>query len=244
MRREYSENRLLSRAGPLNVLGHPDSVSSVVEILHVREGDEPEGVAGQSVARWLVDAWPAGLLSLNCFISFDRTTVCVMGQWSSHHSLLRTVRHLGNGAESGAVRCDEGLRGLSAVRYRVYQRVGAPVREHPVREQCGTGCVNVVVRPMPDRSFAKRWIDAVLDRYREISEAPLWREGSFHISADGRSVLIYSEWDSKGVHDLHMETMRRELGDLFAGLPEPRSAQQYTHHRSLNAVISAPACDS
>ena len=55
----------------------------------------------------------------------------------------------------------------------------------------------------------------------------------FHIGVDGKSTLLYSEWESKEEHDAHMATMRHTMADLYEGLPAPLSVHQYRHCRSL-----------
>lgn len=193
-------------------MDRPEAAWSLLEISPVGEGGSPDELAEKILARWSAER-SVDLLSVACFTSLDGEVVTTISQWRSE----------GDWEAIGPVSPD----GPARLGFRLY-------RSAPADPGRTAGCFNIVLRPSTGSERAKEFVDSLLARSSSLAELNQPITGSFHIGLDGRSTLLYSEWETKEEHDAHMNTMRHTMADLYAGLPAPLSVHQYRHHRSLH----------
>ncbi|MGK3203380.1 hypothetical protein [Amycolatopsis sp. MEPSY49] len=199
--------------GPLPALDRPDAGTLVVELATPRAGESPDDLAARIVGRH--ERPPAGLLSLSCFAALDGTVVATLGQWAAGHPA---------GEPSAETPPPPGEP--ARLEFRLHRSAPPDPGRTP-------GCFNIVIRPSTGHRTARDFADSLLARSGSLPELNQPITGSFHIGVDGRSTLLYSEWETKEEHDEHVETMRHTMADLYEGLPAPLSVHQYRHCRSL-----------
>lgn len=205
----------MTSRGPLPAMDRPDADTLLVELSTPRDGETPDELANRIITRGQERPRPAGLLSLSCFAALDGEIVATISQWTAagpaEQSMAGTLPPQGEPAR---------------LRFRLH-------RSAPPDPTRSPACFNLVIRPSTGHQPARSFVDSLLARSRSLPELNQPITGSFHIGVDGKSTLLYSEWETKDEHDEHMETMRHTMADLYEGLPAPLSVHQYRHCRSL-----------
>ncbi len=196
-------------------MDRPDAGTLLVELSTPRDGETQDTLAHRIITRGQERPRPAGLLSLSCFAALDGEIVTTISQWTAEgpaeESMAGTLPPPGEPAR---------------LRFRLHRSAPPDPGRIPA-------CFNIVIRPSTGRGSARDFVDALLARSASLPELNQPITGSFHIGVDGKSTLLYSEWESKEEHDAHMATMRHTMADLYEGLPAPLSVHQYRHCRSL-----------
>jgi hypothetical protein len=129
---------------------------------------------------------------------------------------------------------DWGVPGIepgNPVPFRLYRVVrGSAVDETAAVPQC----FPVAFFAMPDAATARRWIDDMLasEESTEGSERayPGALAANFHISLDGRQVLVLSEWLSEAEAVAHIEAVWEPL---LAQVGEGNTGARFRHHLTL-----------
>ncbi|MFJ8686733.1 hypothetical protein [Micromonospora wenchangensis] len=203
------------------VIDRPDVVAVVVAEQATRDAAAQDALAADTVAGWQVGLWPDGLVSRSCFVSTDGRSVLTYAQWSSYAAIAASWPDMSGdrvGVAAGAP-------------YELYRRVlGGAVRDpEPVPE-----CFPAATFPMANAEAARNWIDGLLAQ-EEANEGanreyPGALAANFHVSVDGTSVFLLSEWASEAEAVAHIEEV---IAPLLAQLGTPDPGARYRHFRTL-----------
>ncbi len=224
---------VLSDPGPLPVLDRADVESVLVTILVAREPDDQAPLA-QAVTRFWSEAdWPDGLLSVACYTSTDGRSVLTYAQWTSD-SALRARLDSGPGADSSILaEGPPGVQVTGPTRYRLEQVVrGSAVTDPDVVP----ACFPVAFFEMSDVVEARKWIGDLLEAEGETGgrarSYPGGIAANIHLSEEGTSVMIFSEWVlEKHFADHLSEVIEPVLDEVGGGGTD--ASPTYRHHRSL-----------
>ncbi|MFE7339798.1 antibiotic biosynthesis monooxygenase [Streptomyces griseus] len=198
------------------VIDRPDVDSVLVGVFRTGEGGRGRAVAQGVADFWSGIAWPAGLLSVTCYISTDGMDVLTYEQWADHDAAISS---LGQGGLSRTAPV-EGMVDVVAV---------GPVHYHLYRSSTSDeprvpGCFVFASLLVDGHEAARQWVDQVLDSVDMSTVAERDHPGGisahFHISVDGTSALNYAEWDSEDAHIGFIEgSVRKEALSQVGGMP-------------------------
>ncbi|MEV6948294.1 hypothetical protein AB0N07_41505 [Streptomyces sp. NPDC051172] len=218
--------------GPLPVLDRADVESVLVTVLVTKEPEHQAALAETVTFFWNKADRPDELLSVTCYTSTDGRSVLTYAQWSSD-AALRAWLDGGSGAGSTVlpdIRPDVEVTGPTP--YRLTQVVrGSAVTDPDVVPTC----FPVAFFEMPDADEARKWIDNLLEAEGETGgrarSYPGGIAANIHLSVEGTSVMIFSEWVSEKYFADHLseviEPVLDEVGDRGTD-----AAPTYRHHRS------------
>ncbi|MET7486113.1 MarR family winged helix-turn-helix transcriptional regulator [Streptomyces sp. NPDC005538] len=201
---------------PLPVIDRPDAASADVGLVPVDGPRSQQETAELIVGHWTESEWPAELLSRNCYTSTDGTSVLTYEQWST---------------EEPPPVSRPSIDGYTVRPFRLHQVVRGSGIKGPIPvPQCFPGAFFT----MPDHEAARRWIKSLLtaEEVREGVERAYdgGIAANFHISLDGTTVLIFSEWETEQHALDHMsDVILPILGDVG----ESDGGARYRHHLSL-----------
>lgn len=176
---------------------------------------------------------PDGLLSVTCYTSTDGRSVLIYAQWTSD-SALRAWLDSGPDADSSVlagVLPDVQITGPT--RYQLAQVVrGSAVTDPDVVP----ACFPVAFFEMPNSHEARKWIGNLLEAEGETGgQARSYPGGiaaNIHLSTEGTSVMIFSEWVSEKHFADHLsEVIKPVLDEVGDG--DTDASPTYRHHRSL-----------
>ena len=168
-----------------------DIAVAVVDRWVVRE--DALAVADAVLAAWADRPLPSGLASASCFTGSRGDVVLAYQQWTSRQAQQQF-------SMSSDVYASVAADRDAAVEYIRYRSITSGDGTPP-------GCVVFVTFAFVSDGMAKAWADLLIDAI-EAQEAPtagcLARH--LHISADGRTVLNYSEWATEADHRASIES--------------------------------------
>ncbi|MFD7898765.1 hypothetical protein [Streptomyces sp. NPDC059743] len=217
------------------VISRPDVEAALVTTV---DAGSPEGrltVADEVVAHWRSAPWLDGLIALHCFTSTQSNNVLTYEQWASEESLGKSLAD-----ETGISRArpgaDPAAGSRSLVAYRLHKVVrGTAVGDPPPPARS----FPIAAFPMENREAARQWIEDLLKSEETVAGADRAYPGAIaaniHISLDGTSVLIFSEWLSEEQAITHMRVLTRAmLADV--GNSEEDLGFLYRHHATLGGT--------
>ncbi|MCI0386084.1 hypothetical protein [Streptomyces sp. CNQ085] len=202
------------------VIDRTDVRTAFVEEVIAGDAPRQRAAAAALVSHWRPDRWPAGLQSLNCFISTDGNSLLTYSQWASAAALDEALRR-----EESILRPDWealGVRPGQPAAYELY-RVVRPLKlpdPMPV-----TGCYPAAVFAMNGHEAAREWIDGLLGSEEETEGEERAYPGAlaahFHVASDGTGVFLLSEWASEPEAAAHItEVIEPLLEHMGQGGPE------------------------
>ncbi len=210
------------------VINRPGVVTALVSTIKT---DNPAGQqrAAAAVAEyWRTSAWPAGLAAVSCFGDLDGRSMLVYQQWTDQAAL----------DGSGAAASLTGLSAAPPVEYRLYRTVpGAGVPHPPPPAECFPVAFFTVEPGESGHGKIDQMLAAEEDKAGTSRDYPGGIAAHMHVSADGTSVFVLSEWVSAELYNAHMEGVWKEL--LPAGghraLEEgtPATGDRYRHYATL-----------
>ncbi|MET9916956.1 hypothetical protein ABZZ04_07700 [Streptomyces sp. NPDC006435] len=219
-------------SGPLPVIDRPDVEAVLVEVI-VTEGRETQQSVLDGIAEhWRSRPWPGELLSASCYRSTDEKSVLTYAQWTSRTALdtsLGEERSISRPAPDGGV---AGTSPRGAVPFQLYRvvRGGALTEPEPVPR-----CFPAAVFPMAGAEAARQWIDGLLAAEEETEGEERAYPGAiaanFHVSLDGSSVLVLSEWASEKEAADHIDEVIEPLLEAAGG---GDAGARYTHCLTLS----------
>ncbi|MEU7147194.1 hypothetical protein AB0B79_06850 [Streptomyces sp. NPDC039022] len=218
-------------SGELPVIDHPDVEAALVEIFEVAGPEAQESATSEIFAHWKASTWPTELVSANCYRSTDGKSLLTYTQWSSRKVLENSFQqdhgiiHLTRGRELAGAR----TKGAKAFQlYRVV-RGGAITDPAPVPQ-----CFPAAVFPMRGVQAARDWIDGLLAAEEKAEGEERAYPGAiaanFHVSLDGTSVLVLSEWASEKEAAEHIDEVIEPLLEAAGG---GDAGARYTHSFTL-----------
>ncbi|OKI81539.1 hypothetical protein AMK11_25630 [Streptomyces sp. CB02414] len=206
--------------------------SVVVRVVNAGSLERRSAVADAVVAHWRSADWPEGLVALNCFTSTKDDAVLTFEQWTSQEALRKSLDDA-----SGLSRANPGLalaeRAEEPVAYRLHKVVrGTAVGNPPPPARS----FPIAAFPMENEATARQWIEDLLKAEEAVAGADRAYPGAIaaniHISLDGTSVLIFSEWLSEEQAITHMQILTKAmLTDV--GNSEDELGGLYRHHATL-----------
>ncbi|MFJ8747208.1 antibiotic biosynthesis monooxygenase [Embleya sp. NPDC127516] len=140
-----------------------------------------------TIAEWEGVPWPAGFLTLNCFVSTDGERVLNYAQWTGddeHRAFMRTTRPK---LVRGIDEVIPGIERPGVIRYRL---TGSAI--HP--EYPATPTLIVIDDIEADTApAARRWAELTLaTAVRDHAPGPIATH--VHINLDGTRGMAYTEW--------------------------------------------------
>jgi hypothetical protein len=201
--------------------------SDIVLVGTVPAGSQQQlDVAEAIVGHWESSAWPAELVSLTAYTSSDGESVLTYAQWSSEEALRRSLEEEGGVSDTTAA----GASDVPApVPFRLYRAVrGSAVADPaPVAES-----FPVAFFAAENHQAAREWIDGLLEAEEETEgedrDYPGGISANMHISADGTSILSFSEWVTEAQAVAHIEAVWEPVLKELGG-----TGTLYRHFRSL-----------
>jgi hypothetical protein len=187
------------------------------------------------VAHWRSCSWSAGLVSLTCFVSTDGELVLTYAQWSSDQALAASLRDEGGISRGVPGWGIPGVESPEPRQYKLYRvvRGGAITDPAPVPQ-----CFPAAIFKMENETAARNWVDGLLAS-EEAAEGkerayPGAIAANFHISVDGTSVFLLSEWASEEEAVAHIaEVIEPILEQVGSG--DTGAGARYRHHVTLTA---------
>jgi hypothetical protein len=184
----------------------PDVDQSLLSITAVPDRRTQSRAVEAIVAHWQGATWPAGLRSLHLYRSTDGKRVAAYGQCTKEFTAADDADVL---AFPRAL-ADTDVRFGPYVPYGLHRAVGGSAAVGDVPR-----CFPLVVFDVGDRQKSTDWIDGLLGREEESAGPDRAYPGAvsanFCISADGRYVLIFSEWTTEEHAAHHMKTLIEAL---------------------------------
>ncbi|MCC2280444.1 hypothetical protein LKL35_34290 [Streptomyces sp. ET3-23] len=215
----------------LPVIDRPDVEAVLVEIVTADGPGLQQDVANAMAAHWKTAEWPRELVSVSCYRSTDGSSVLAYAQWSSRVALQDSLQQEGSISRPTPVWGPGSVRSLGPVPYQLYRvvRGGAIPQPAPVPE-----CFPAAVFPMAGVEAARQWIDGLLAA-EEAAEGeerayPGALAANFHVSQDGSSVLVLSEWASEKEAADHIDEVIEPLLEAAGG---GDAGARYTHWLTL-----------
>ncbi|MGI5151548.1 hypothetical protein ACQEVC_35185 [Plantactinospora sp. CA-294935] len=222
------------------VINRPDVTTVLVAEVITRGPERQRALAEAIVAHWQAIQWPSRLISLNCFVSTDGESVLTYAQWSSDEALSASLRD--EGSVSRPPTPGWGIPGVQSPepqRYRLYRvvRGGAITGPAPVAR-----CFPAAIFKMENHEAARGWVDGLLASEEategEERDYPGAIAANFHISVDGTSVFLLSEWASEEEAVSHIaEVIEPILEQVGSG--DTGAGARYQHHTSLVGPLAS-----
>lgn len=172
-----------------------------------------------AVDQWDAAAWPAGLLSVSCYLSTDDDTVLVYAQCASAECYRPALGSL------------SGLAGLEPVEYRLRHSVVLDENGDP-------GSVVIATFDVDGPERQQRVIESLRATLEQAprEQHPGMLAANFHVSVDGTRVLNYAEWTSDEAHIAFLEGATRKAtlrtSNSLPGV-RPIGFKRYHLYRSL-----------
>ncbi|MFD7288161.1 putative quinol monooxygenase [Streptomyces sp. NPDC059863] len=203
-------------------LRRTDVASVFVGQRYVPSEEEAGTVLEQTVAEWSGAPWPAGILSLSCFLSSEKDTVLTYAQCAdgdSYQSFTRSLR---------------GPAGAGAVEYRPRSSVVPPGASGV------PGCVIIATFDVDGAERQDRVMNSLVDvlDVAPAEQPPGMLSANFHTSVDASRVLNYAEWTSVEAHLAFLDSRTRVKTLRASGdVPgvRPIGFRRYHLHRSIDA---------
>ncbi|SOD65583.1 hypothetical protein SAMN06297387_12262 [Streptomyces zhaozhouensis] len=198
----------------LPVIDRPDVHAASVEVIVAEGRETQQSVLDAVAADWRSRSWPRGLVSASSYRSTDERSVLTYVQWATREAVDRSLREDRNEPGWGVA----GASSRGPVPYRLYRvvRGGALTEPAPV-----PGCFPAAVFPMTGVEAARRWIDGLLAAEEETEGEDRAYPGAiaanFHVSLDGSSVLVLSEWASEKEAADHIDEVIEPLLEAAGG---------------------------
>ena len=225
-------------ATSLPVIDRDDAPIAVLNRWVTTVPEQQRSLADASLGAWGNTSWPAGLRSVNCFVSTNGDTVFTYEQWSGDQDLA---------AFSAAGRA-ENDRAVTAEHDKTEHSDPFVCRLHrsSIMDTTSTpGCVVVTTFAFEEAETARAWADAICHADATQPEpTPGLISRHFLISPDGTQVLNYSEWLDEDAHRGFLEnpvqTPEWQRVDEFTGLTHG-PGRRCRPHGALTATHSGPA---
>ncbi|MCB5909986.1 hypothetical protein [Streptomyces pinistramenti] len=217
----------------LPLIDRKDVDAVLVEMITTGGPEGQRSVTAAVTSHWQSHEWPAELVSASCYTSTDGNSVLLYAQWSSREALHASLRQEGSISRGAPHRDVTGARSQGAVPFQLYRvvRGGAITDPAPVPE-----CFPAAVFPMAGVEAARQWIDGLLaaeeDAEGEERAYPGAIAANFHVSLDGGSVLVLSEWASEKEAAEHIDEVIQPLLEAAGG---GDAGARYTHRRTLTS---------
>ncbi|MFH8238572.1 MULTISPECIES: antibiotic biosynthesis monooxygenase family protein [unclassified Streptomyces] len=195
----------------------PDASAVFVAARHV-----PGRAAGLTALQGMVDQWrevpwPAGVLSLSCFLNTDEDTVLTYAQCAEPDAYRALLDSVG------------GPAAAEPVAYRPHRSL--------VLNPGEPGCVIVAMFDVDGPGRQQLIIDSIAATVAEAADRhPGMLSANFHVSEDGTRVLNYAEWTSDAAHIAFLEGAThgatRRVSDATPGV-RPIGFKRYHLHHAL-----------
>jgi hypothetical protein len=170
-----------------------DSTAVHVAQWYVPDRDTGIETVDKAVAQWDTADWPAGILSVNAYLSTENDTVL---------TYVQTSRPAAHGELTGKL---TGLAGAPAVAYTLHRAIA--LHNGPLIPSSFV----VATFDVDGRDAQERIVDSVAGALEKAAgtQHPGLLSANFHLSADGTRVLNYAEWTSDEAHIAFLEGATR-----------------------------------
>ncbi|MET8426906.1 hypothetical protein [Nocardia sp. NPDC004860] len=192
-------------------------------------------IATAVVDHWHRVGWPPGLVSVSCFCNIDGGSVLVYQQWSDIEAAHQALRD-----PTGICRVP-GVEAQPPVEYRLYRTVpGNGVSNPPPPVVCFPVAFFIVESGESGRAKIDEMLAAEEAKAGTRREYPGGVAAHMHVSADDRSVFVFSEWASVEEHTAHLEDLWEDLlaegGHRALEAGKPPTGDRYHHYATKTAV--------
>ncbi|MCC2280445.1 antibiotic biosynthesis monooxygenase [Streptomyces sp. ET3-23] len=205
-------------------IGRSDVTSIFVGQQYVPDRAAARALPERTVAEWIRTPWPAGILSVSCYVSTEEDTVLTYVQCSNGDAYMPFVASLHGPARAGAAE------------YRLRARaVPQGVAGVPA-------CTVIAMFDVDGAERQERVIKSLVDALNGPpgSGPPGMLSANFHVSTDATRVLNYAEWTSDEAHLAFLDSMARVTTMRVSGnIPGVRPIGFKRYH--LYHSISRPA---